>query len=151
MKEQYKDIVNSVVNFSTPKLPREGWVRSIRTALGMSGAQLANRLGLSRNQVSVLERREIEGKISINQLKNFANALDCELAYVLIPKQDVDSTIKEQAELVAKKTLTANYQSMFLEAQSIDPKKQAFLIEQLSQELINSGGRKLWNNKPSKS
>jgi DNA-binding transcriptional regulator YiaG len=32
----------------TPKLPEEGWIRTIRKCLGMTTKQLAKRLGVNR-------------------------------------------------------------------------------------------------------
>ncbi len=48
-------------------MPKQGWVRTIREALDMSGAQLGARLGISRNKISILERKEADGSITINQ------------------------------------------------------------------------------------
>jgi len=147
VNEQYKEIASSAFKFKDlPFIPNEGWVRTIRKALGMSGAQLAQRLNLSRNRVSILERREIDGDITINQLKKLAAELDCELTYGLVPNRDIDALLEERAEQVAKEQLSLNAQNMFLEAQSIDSAKEKFLFEQLKKELLNTGGRVLWNS-----
>ena len=145
--EQYKEIASSAFKFKGfPFIPKEGWVRTIRKALGMSGEQLAQRLNLSRNRVSVLERREIDGDITINQLKKLAAELGCELTYGLVPNKDINDLLEERAEQVAKESLSLNAQNMFLEAQSIDINKEKFLFEQLKTELLNAGGRKLWKS-----
>ena len=68
---QYRTIANSVVGVQLLKKPKEGG-RTIRTALGMSGSQLGKRMGLSRNQISVIERKEAEGNITLNQLQDLA-------------------------------------------------------------------------------
>ena len=143
--EQYKEIANSAARLKgAPKIPAEGWVRTIRKALDMSGAQLAERLNLSRNRVSILERREVGGEITINQLKKMADQLGCDFTYALIPKQAINLIIEERAELLAKGALSMNSQNMFLEAQVISPEKEKFLINELKQELLNTGGRALW-------
>jgi len=145
--EQYKEIANSASSLKgAPFRPAEGWVRTMRKALGMSGAQLAQRLNVSRNRVSVLERREVGGDITINQLKDMADKLGCELTYALVPKKDINLLLEERAEQLAKVQLSSNTQNMFLEAQSIDPDKEKFLFDRLKQELLNAGGRVLWKS-----
>ena len=147
VREQYKEIANSAASFkNSAAIPAEGWVRTIRKALDMSGAQLAERLNLSRNRISILERREVEGEITINQLKALADKLNCDFTYALVPKKEVNLTLEERAEQLAKDRLSINSQNMFLEAQVISPEKEKFLIDQLKQELLKAGGRVLWKH-----
>jgi len=145
VREQYREIANSATRLKGgPLPPAEGWVRTIRKALDMSGAQLAQRLNLSRNRISILERREVEGDITLNQLKSLAEKLGCDFTYALIPKKDVGLIIDERAEQLAKDQLSVNSQNMFLEAQVINPEKEQFLVNQLKQDLLKAGGRVLW-------
>ncbi len=145
VREQYKEIANSAAKFlGIPDIPSEGWVRTIRKALDMSGAQLAERLNLSRNRISVLERREVKGDITINQLKELADKLGCDFTYALVPKKSINLTLDERAEKLAMASLAINSQNMFLEAQSIDSTKEKFLVDELKQELLKTGGRALW-------
>jgi predicted DNA-binding mobile mystery protein A len=147
VQEQYKDIANSAAKLKgAPSAPPEGWVRTIRKALDMSGAQLAERLNLSRNRISVLERREVEGEITINQLKELADKLGCEFTYALVPKKNVNLALEERAEKLARSKLSINSQNMYLEAQTINPKKEKFLVDVLKQDLLKAGGRVLWRN-----
>lgn len=76
-------------------------MRGIRKALGMSGAQLASRLKLSRNRVSVLERREVSGDTTINQLREAAAQLGCDGSYALVPKKNIPVMLDKQAEKLA--------------------------------------------------
>ena len=148
VREQYKDIANSATKLKgAPDMPAEGWVRTIRKALDMSGAQLAERLNLSRNRISILERREVEGEITINQLKEMAEKLGCDFTYALVPKKEVSLIIEDRAEKLAKDRLSINLQNMFLEAQIISAKKEKFLVNELKKDLLKAGGRVLWRNK----
>lgn len=147
VKQHYRDIAQSAALCKdVPQRPKEGWIRSIRKALGMSGAQLAQRLNLSRNRISVLERREADGDVTINQLREVAEQLGCQLSYVLVPQKSVKQMLGERAEQLADEALSANAQNMQLEAQSLSPEKQMFLKEQLKNEFLNAGGRVLWKN-----
>lgn len=143
---QYKSIVNSVVGSRLLKKPKEGWVRTIRTALGMSGSQLGKKMGVSRNRISVLERKEADGDITLNQLKALAEQLNCDFTYALVPKKKIEDMIDDRATEIAYKSLEANSQNMFLESQSITEDAQNRLLNQIKEDVIESGGRALWNS-----
>lgn len=98
---QYRAIANSAVGLCLIKKTKEGWVRTIRTALGMSGAQLGARAGLTRNKISILERKEAEGDITINQLKVLAERLGCDLTYALVPSKPIEDMIEDRATVIA--------------------------------------------------
>src|SRR4026207_621531 len=66
--------------------PDGGWVRSVRLALGMSAAQLARRVGVSRATIATLERSEARGRITLASLEKLARGLGCRVAYALIPE-----------------------------------------------------------------
>ena len=48
--------------------PPMGWVRAIRDALGLTGAQLARRLGIRPASLSELEKNEAKGAITLATL-----------------------------------------------------------------------------------
>ncbi|MCP4323719.1 MAG: mobile mystery protein A [Psychromonas sp.] len=143
---QYRAIANSAVGVRQIKKPKEGWIRTIRAALGMSGSQLGKRIGLSRNRISVLERKEAEGNITLNQLQDLAEQLNCDLTYALVPRKPIEEIIDDRATEIASRSLDANSQNMFLEAQSIDEEAQKRLFKQIKEQVIESSGRALWND-----
>lgn len=69
------------------KRPLGGWVYSLRMAHGLSGAVLADRLGVTRQAVAELEAREDRGTVSLNALAAAATALDATLVYYLRPNR----------------------------------------------------------------
>jgi predicted DNA-binding mobile mystery protein A len=97
--------------------PRDGWIRTIRSALGMSAAQLGRRLGLSQQGVADLERREKSGAISIATLATAAEALNCELHILLRPKSSLEEVVRAQAEATARDERDRVVHTMRLEAQ----------------------------------
>jgi predicted DNA-binding mobile mystery protein A len=145
LRKHYEDIANSTIELkNAPSVPSEGWVRAIRKALDMSGAQLAKRLKVSRNRVSVLERREVDGNITINQLKDLADKLNCDFKYALVPKKDVQLILESRAEALAKEQVSIISQTMYLESQTIDAEKEKLLVSELKINLLRSGGKVLW-------
>ncbi len=98
-------------------LPRDGWIRTIRSALGMSAAQLGRRLGLSQQGVADLERRERSGGISISTLGAAAEALNCALSVAFLPKSSLEEVVRAQAEAKAREERDRVVHTMRLEAQ----------------------------------
>jgi len=67
-------------------VPRAGWVREIRTALGLSQSQLAARAGVSRATVQQMERAEAQRRITLASLDKLALAMDCQVALAIVPR-----------------------------------------------------------------
>lgn len=80
----------------------DSWIDYVRSALGMSVVQLAGRLGLAQSSVSTSIKLEKEGRITVEKLREVANALDCDLVYGFVPRKKVDEIVHDQA---VKKTL----------------------------------------------
>jgi predicted DNA-binding mobile mystery protein A len=126
-------------------IPHDGWIRAVREALGMSQAQLAKRLQVTRQTLNRVEKAEVTGSIEIKTLRKIAQALGCELAYVLIPKtKSLEKTLLDQATLVARKIVDATEKHMALENQQTDKKFQEKAISELADEIANEGGKKVW-------
>lgn len=100
-----------------PGKPRKGWVKEIRTALQMTTAQLARRLGKSQSAISKFEKNECEGTITLNSLNDLAEALECELHYTLVPKKPLQEVMNERAEKIFLKEEKVIDHQMELEGQ----------------------------------
>ena len=105
--------------------PRGGWIRAVRTALGMSQQVLADRLHISGPSVVGLEKNEANETISVGKLAEVARALDCRLVYALVPNTSFESTVQSQAERVAAQTLAYVDTTMGLEDQSVESQRHA--------------------------
>jgi predicted DNA-binding mobile mystery protein A len=70
--------------------PYPGWIRAIRTGLGLSERALAQRLGISQVAVDKLEHSEVAGTISLAKLAEVASAIGCKLVYALVPDTPLD-------------------------------------------------------------
>jgi predicted DNA-binding mobile mystery protein A len=123
-------------------IPRLGWIRAIRGALGMSQAVLAGRLGVSAAAVNKLEQAERHGGITIRKLAEVAAALDCTLVYALVPHSTLDQTVTTQARHVAAETLGYVARTMALESQGIGEEREHEAIDRYAQQLTASG--KVW-------
>ena len=79
-------------------VPPFGWIRAIREALGMSPAQLAARMGVSRPRINTLEKAEKTGATTLKSLRQAAEAMDCTLVYAFVPNGSLDDIVQKQAK-----------------------------------------------------
>lgn len=129
----------------TPPQPT-GWINSIRTALGMSLNQLGKRADKSAQGVRALEQREKSGAITLQLLREIAEALDMELVYAIVPrkgtlKQMVDKKAEEKAREIVKRT----HASMTLEDQQLKNSKLMGIVMEKKEELKNEMPKFLWD------
>jgi len=130
---------------SLPTVPPSGWIRAIRTALGMTARQLAARVGVRLSTLLGAEKNEIAGTISLNQLRRVAAALDCELRYVLIPREPMQARIERRAEEIARAQVAGVAHSMTLEAQDAGAQFRTKQIAELQAELLRGRRSRLWD------
>lgn len=128
----------------TPSRPVIGWVKAIRESLGMSASALARKLGVTPHSISKLEKAETEEKITLASLRKLANALDCELQYILVPRKSLEEILKDRAISVARERLLPISHSMALEDQAVDKSIAEKQVQLLAQEILNGPRRNLW-------
>lgn len=130
---------------ATATRPPHGWLRAIRQALGMTTAQLANRLQVSQPRIVDLEKAEADGTVTLKTLERAAEALGCRLVYVLVPERPLGETLRRRALDAADRQIAAVEQTMRLEDQAVRNKgmrKQA--RDRLAAELLQKPAR-LWD------
>ncbi|CDN95495.1 mobile mystery protein A [Agrobacterium tumefaciens] len=125
------------------KAPPKGWVRALRDALGMTGAQLGARMGIRPQTVETIEKSEAAGTIQLNTLRRAAEALDCTLVYALVPNTSLEAMVNARARKIAMRELQRVAHTMRLEAQGTDntdleARIQTYIRDRLSE-------RDLWN------
>jgi predicted DNA-binding mobile mystery protein A len=81
--------------------PPGGWLKAMRTALGMSSYQLARRTGFSQTRIAQFEREEVDGSIRLANLRRLAEAMHATLVYGLVPKEPLEDIVLRQAHLRA--------------------------------------------------
>ena len=99
--------------------PVRGWIKAIREALGMSTAQLAQRLKIKQPSVVELEQSEARGSIELATLRRVAEALDCTLVYALVPVKPLETLLRDRARAFARRRQEHVEHSMLLEDQIV--------------------------------
>lgn len=123
--------------------PHRGWIRAVRDALGMSGAELGHRLGISQQRVAALEQAEIQLSIQLDTLARAADALNCHLVYALVPRTSLTEAVKAQARSKATQILLRAAHHSRLENQAGSDSLDA-RIEDLAETFVDRRG--LWND-----
>ncbi len=130
----------------TVAIPPAGWVKAIRTSLGMTLQQLANKLGITQQSVQELEKREKEMGITLKSLNDVANAMDMQLVYALVPKDgSLDALIERKANQMAKEIVMRTSQNMSLEDQKNSQARLTEAVEERKTEIIQQLPKTLWD------
>ncbi len=132
-------------NIETTAIPQKGWVNAIRVALKMSLKQLGNRMHFSAQNIKQLEDREANGSITINSLKQVANALDMHLVYGFVSKHEsLENMIEKRAQNLAVQIVMRTNQTMVLEDQQNSTERISNAIAQKTAEIKNEMPKYLW-------
>jgi transcriptional regulator with XRE-family HTH domain len=77
------------VQLRWPSPPGKGWLTEVRVASGLSAGEVALRMAVSRSAVSYAEASERQGTIQLDVLRRYADAVDADVHYVLVPRASV--------------------------------------------------------------
>jgi len=125
--------------------PRKGWVRAIRDALGMSGRQLGQRMGVSKMWAGDIERLEVTGATTLKTLRRAAEAMDCVLVYALVPKTTLKATLLTQAKKKVGRNMARAAHTMALEDQALTPDDSNKATETAAVSLLNKIPKTFWD------
>jgi predicted DNA-binding mobile mystery protein A len=126
--------------------PPDGWVCHIRKSLGITLEQLGKKLGITKQSARAIEQREREETLTIQGLKQAASAMDMQLVYVLLPKDEsVETMIYRKAEELAKMLVQRTSQSMLLEDQEISYQRKEKAISERALDIAHNLPKALWD------
>ena len=118
-------------------------MKTLRSALGMPQAYLAERMGVSRQAISRLEQREADGSATLMALEQAAHAMGGRVVYAIVPERPIAETLERRAVSLAKQMTGSVRHTMKLE----DQEPMSDLDEatkELAKELLSSRAR-LWS------
>ncbi|MBJ7881001.1 mobile mystery protein A [Gelidibacter salicanalis] len=126
--------------------PTIGWLKTVRVSIGMSLQQVADKLAITKQSVQEIEIREKEGSITLNSLKETANALDMQLVYGLVPKDGtIDDLIERKAKELALRIVSRTSNTMKLEDQENSKERLQKAIEERKAIIKNEMPKSLWD------
>lgn len=138
-------------------VPKGGWIAAVRKALGMSGAQLARRLGVTNAAVYQHERSEPEGAITLRQMEKMAQAMGCRFVYAIVPDAQMEKTqakngrvedvLRRQARAKAEALVLWASGHMALEQQALPPERVQEEIVRMTEELLRNPPSDFWEER----
>jgi predicted DNA-binding mobile mystery protein A len=125
--------------------PRTGWLRAVRTALGMPQSYLARELGVTTGAIAKYEAGEAAGSISLATLRKAANAMEYDLVYALVPRTSMDEIRFGRARVIARKILGAASRKMALKDQKVPKGDLETRIDDLARVILTQHENALWS------
>lgn len=145
-KRQYARLVDRMAEkMDGATVPPEGWLATMRKAIGMSGPQLAKRIDVTKAAIYQAERKELEGAISLKQLQKLAASMDSKLVYAIVPNKPVKAIVTHQAKLKANAIVQQASTHMGLEKQSLSKSQNQEEADRIAAELAKEMPTDLWN------
>jgi predicted DNA-binding mobile mystery protein A len=146
---QLQQLNSKMLGFASLKqvaMPPTGWIKSIRTAIGMSMQQLGNKLNVSKQAVMDIEKREKDGSITIKSLREIARAMDMQLVYGFVPNDgSLDDLIEKRATELATQIVMRTANTMKLEDQANSKKRIETAIKERAAAIKNEMPKILWD------
>jgi predicted DNA-binding mobile mystery protein A len=129
--------------------PHQGWLRTVREALGMTRAQLAQRAGLSPQTIATLERNEARGAVTLASLEKLASAMGAKLHYVVAPAgfETFEALLRHRAEALAAERMERVSHTMALEDQAVGARHREQQTKRLVDSLLAGNRSALWKRK----
>lgn len=146
---QLQQLNSKMLSFALLKqvaMPPTGWIKAIRTAIGMSMQQLGNKLNMSKQAVMDIEKREKDGSITIKSLREIARAMDMQLVYGFVPNDgSLDALIEKRATELATQIVMRTANTMKLEDQANSKQRIEAAIRERATAIQNEMPKILWD------
>jgi predicted DNA-binding mobile mystery protein A len=146
---QLQQLNSKMLGFASLKqvaMPPTGWIKAIRTAIGMSMQQLGNKLNVSKQGIMDIEKREKDGSITIKSLREIARAMDMQLVYGFVPNDgSLDALIEKRATELATQIVMRTANTMKLEDQANSKKRIETAIRERAAAIKNEMPKMLWD------
>lgn len=127
--------------------PKQGWLRTVREALGMSLRQVSERCGVRPQSVAAGEKAEAKGTASLATIERLAQAMDAKLVYAIVPTSgSLEAALHARARLVAARILRTTAHTMALEEQGLSKDEIESQIEDLARDVLAFSRDLLWED-----
>ncbi|WP_095200718.1 mobile mystery protein A [Mesorhizobium carmichaelinearum] len=146
VRQQYQAVVD-LAQAGNIQIPAEGWIRTVRKAIGMSGAQLAGRMGVTRARIAQVEQAELEGGVTLKSMQATAEAMGCRFVYAFVPPDTIEAIIVAQARKKAQAIVATAGKHMALEDQAVVGNRTDQEVSRLTSKLMYEMPSDFWQDK----
>jgi len=143
-REQLDKKLMPLKGFSVSDIPKQGWIKTIREALGFSSAQLGKKVGIDQSRVSRMETAEKDGNIRLASLRKIAAGLKMKFVYAFIPEETLEQMVQEQARKLATERLKRLGQTMRLEKQGLSAEEQSRALKDMIEKILIDPPKGFW-------
>ena len=144
--QQLNEKLNNLNGLQHLNVPTIGWIKAIRSSIGMSMEQLGKKLSITKQAVMDIEKREKEGAITVKSMQEIAKALDMKFVYGFVPNDgDLELMIEKRSIEIARKIVQRTSTTMKLEDQSNSKERLEKAIQERAAEIINKTPKILWD------
>ena len=144
-RRQYARALNSAASqVAGLKAPREGWISTMRKALGMSAPELAKRLGVTKPAIYQAERKERDGGVTLGHMERLAEAMGGKFVYAIVPDGQIEDILRDQARAKAEAVVRRASAHMALEKQSLSAERMREEIDRLADQLLRERPSDFW-------
>jgi predicted DNA-binding mobile mystery protein A len=146
MLEQIDKKLASLQLLKDATVPSKGWIHTLRTALQMSLRQLSAKIAIAPQSLKDMESREVAGTITLNTLRDVANAMDMQLVYGFVSKHEsLEQMIEKRAKELATEIVMRTNNTMTLEDQQNSKERIEKAIAQKTAEIKHEMPKYLWD------
>ena len=144
--QQLNEKMDQLTGLQHVIVPPIGWIKAIRNGIGMSMEQLGRKLSITKQGVMDIEKREMEGAITIKAMQEIAKAMDTEFVYGFVPNAgSLEQMIETRALEIAKTIVLRTSTTMKLEDQANSKERIEKAIKERATEIINKTPKILWD------
>ena len=132
-------------DFASSGIPEQGWIKTIREALGLSTTQLGKKAGLDQSRISRLENAEKDGSLKLSSLQKIAKGLNMKFVYGFVPEDSLEQMVRAEARKIALKRLKRLTATMRLEEQQLSREEQEKALEDMIEKILVEQPKDFWD------
>ena len=144
IREQLDKKVEPLKIFAASGMPKQGWIKAMRDALGLSARQLGKKVGLDQSRISRLEAAEKDGNLKLSSLQKISNGLGMKFVYGFVPAEPLEEMVKAQAKRIALKKLKQLNNTMRLEKQELSGDEQKKALGDMIEKICVDQPKDFW-------
>lgn len=145
IREQLDKKIGFLKSFSSSGIPEQGWIKTLREALGLSASQLGKKVGIDQSRISRLENAEKDGSLKLASLQKIAQGLNMKFVYGFVPEDTLEEMVRTQAKRIALKRMKRLSNTMSLEEQGLSVDEQTKALEDMIEKILIEPPKDFWD------
>ncbi|OGX37966.1 MAG: hypothetical protein A3C36_04400 [Omnitrophica WOR_2 bacterium RIFCSPHIGHO2_02_FULL_52_10] len=145
VREQLDKKLDSLKAFASSGVPKQGWIKTVREALGLSARQLGEKAGIDQSRISRLESAEKDGSLKLSSLQKIAKGLNMRFVYGFVSEDTLEEMVRAQAKKIALKRLKRLNNTMRLEKQGLSSEEQKKALEDMIEQILIDQPKDFWD------